>query len=391
MSARTLLVAHPSPDLYGSDRQLLETITAAVGGGWRVVVVLPVAGPLVPLLEERGARVEVVDHPVLRKALLRPAQLVRLPWRMLASTVRLRRLVRRVDPALVYVNTVTIPEWVLAARLARRPVVCHVHEAEDGHPGLVRRALAAPLLLARSVIANSAAARDAVTDVVPRLRHSVVVVHNGMPGPAEGPTPLRARTPGDPARLALVARLSPRKGIDVALEATALLTAAGQDVTLTVCGTVFPGYEWFEDELRARAARPDLDGRVTLAGYVHPTWPELASADVVLVPSRLEPFGNTAVEAMLASRPVVASRVQGLAEVVDDGRTGLLVPPGDAAALAQAVASLLDDPARAHELAAAGRAEADLRFTAERYGDAVLTVLDRATGRTAEAVEPSGR
>ena len=64
----------------------------------------------------------------------------------------------------------------------------------------------------------------------------------------------------------------------------------------------------------------------------------------MLVPSRVEPLGNTAVEAMLAQRPLVASRVQGLAEIVEDGRTRLLVPPGDPAALADATARFLEDP-----------------------------------------------
>ncbi|MFS0701033.1 glycosyltransferase family 4 protein [Cellulomonas sp. 179-A 4D5 NHS] len=380
MTAPLLLVGHPSPDLYGSDRQLLETVSAAVGSGWRVEVVLPLDGPLVELLEERGAGVRVVEFPVLRKALLRPRQLVRLPWRMLAATLRLRRLARRLDPALVYVNTVTIPEWIVAGRLAGRPVACHVHETDDGYPRIARRALTAPLLLARSVIANSGASRHAVTEVVPRLDASVVVVHNGVPGPPDGPTPLRPRVAGDPAKIALVGRMSPRKGTHVALEATARLVAAGHDVSLRVCGTVFPGYEFFEEELRERAARPDLAGRVTLAGYVHPTWGELAAADVVLVPSRSESFGNTAVEAMLAGRPVVASGVQGLAEVLDDGRTGLLVPPDDPAALADAIASLLDDPAKAVALAAAGLDEASRRFTVTCYTEAILRALADASG-----------
>ena len=99
-----------------------------------------------------------------------------------------------------------------------------------------------------------------------------------------------------------------------------------------MAGSVFPGYEWYEAELRERAGRADLEGHVELLGYVHPTWPVLEEADVVMVPSRVEPFGNTAVEAMHAARPLVASRVQGLAEVVTDSVTGLLVPADDAQA-----------------------------------------------------------
>ena len=142
-----------------------------------------------------------------------------------------------------------------------------------------------------------------------------------------------------------------------------------------MCGSVFPGYEWYEEQLRERASRTDLAGSVELAGYVHPTWPVLQDSDVVLVPSRVEPFGNTAAEALLARRPVVASRVQGLAEVVQDGRTGLLVPPDDPRALADAVLRLATDPSLAARLATTGRADAAERFSVERYRRDMAQVL----------------
>jgi len=141
-----------------------------------------------------------------------------------------------------------------------------------------------------------------------------------------------------------------------------------------VCGSIYPGYEWFERTLSERANRPDLAGVVRLHGYVSPG-PLLARSAIVLVPSRTEPFGNTAVEGLLAGRPVVASDVQGLAEIIDSGRTGLLVPPGDAAALAGAVAKLLDDPDLAARLAEAGRRDAEERFSPATYQQAIREAL----------------
>nr|WP_246215024.1 glycosyltransferase family 4 protein [Modestobacter muralis] len=285
------------------------------------------------------------------------------------------RRLRSLDPAVVYVNTVTVPLWLVAARLAGRPALCHVHEAEDDAPRLVGVLLNAPLLLARTVVVNSNAAAATLLRAVPALRRRTEVVHNGVAGPPEPLPPVTA--PTGPRRVVLVGRLAPRKGTDVALEAAGLLRAEGRDVVLQLCGTVFPGYEWFEEQLRERAARPDLAGAVEFAGYTSPTWPALAQADVVLVPSRAEPFGNTAVEAQLAGRPVVVSAVQGLREIVTDGETGLLVTPGDPADLARAVGSLLDDAGLARSLAAAGRESALRRFSRQRYQDAVTAVVER--------------
>ncbi len=361
-----LLVAHPSPDVYGSDLQLVETVRGLRQAEQQVTVVVPATGPLVPLLEAAGAEVEVMAFPVLRKAFLSPTGLVRLTAALMVFWVRAARLWRRVRPARLLVNTVTIPWWILVGRAARTPVVCHVHEAEEDQPKPVRLALAAPLLLATRVVANSRASRDVLARTMKVLARRTTVVYNGVPSPSVL-VPARDRTPQGTLRLVLVGRLSPRKGTDVALEALAELRRRGIDARLRVCGSIFAGYEWFEHELRSRASDSDLAGSVEFLGYVSEPARELEQADVVLVPSRVEPFGNVAVEALLAERPLVASRVQGLAEIVRDGETGLLAEPGDAAALAEAVARLAADPVLAASLATAGRKDAEERFGAERY------------------------
>jgi len=106
---------------------------------------------------------------------------------------------------------------------------------------------------------------------------------------------------------------------------------------------------------------------VHFAGFSDVAAAFMRAADIVLVPSRVEPFGNVAVEAQLAGKPVVASAVQGLPEIVEDGRTGLLVAPDDPAALAAAVTRLLDEPGLAGRLAQSGADSAHLRFSPDRY------------------------
>ena len=118
-------------------------------------------------------------------------------------------------------------------------------------------------------------------------------------------------------------------------------------------------------------------------GFVDDVWPVYEGADVVLVPSRQEPFGNVAVEAAHARRPLVASAVQGLREVVDGG-TGVLVAPDDPLALADGVCDLLSDWDEAHAMTRRALLRSRRLFSTERYrqrvATAVLTQAGRPTG-----------
>lgn len=369
---RTVLIAHPSADLYGSDRMLVASVRALQRSGWRVVVALPVHGPLVPLLRAEGVEVSLLPVPVLRRSALAPVALVRLVVEALRRLPAMLGLLRRTSPAVVYVNTVTVPTWVLAGRLAGRRVVCHVHEAEEDGPVLLRAMLLLPLLAAHSVLVNSRAAQSALR-ALPGLTRRSHLLYNGVAGPP--PTPGRQSVP-DPVRLVLVGRLSPRKGTDVAVAAVAELLRSGVDARLELVGEVFPGYEWYAEQLRTQVAAAGLTDRVAFAGFRPDVWPSLAAADVVLVPSRVEPFGNVAVEGGLAGRPVIASSVQGLTEIVEHGHTGLLVPPDDPAALADAVRQLLADWQRAGHLAARAQEQAVRRFSTVAYGERLRTLLE---------------
>ena len=220
--SRVVLVAHPSPDLYGSDRVLLGSVSGLTAAGWRVVVTVPGPGPLVPELDRLGAEVRICPTPVLRKAALRPRGLVTLAREVATGTVAGLRLLRSVRPAVVYVNTLTIPWWFVLARLTGRPAVGHVHVAEDWSP-LLRWALITPLRLARTVIANSRYTRRVLAAQDPRVAARTVVLANPVPAPRDvGPPPARVE-----GRLGYVGRLAPRKGVDVAIRALALLRAGG--------------------------------------------------------------------------------------------------------------------------------------------------------------------
>jgi glycosyltransferase involved in cell wall biosynthesis len=181
--------------------------------------------------------------------------------------------------------------------------------------------------------------------------------------------------------LVFFGRLAPEKGVDVLVEALARLAADGYDRRCLIIGRG-PA----EADVRRAVAARGLDDRVELTGWLDPPVlaERLAGAAAAVLPSREESFGNAMAESMAAGVPVVSTRAGSIPEVVRDGETGVLLPPDDGAALARAVARLLDDPERARALAAAGRRRVEAHFTwdavAARYEQIFERV--RASGAT---------
>jgi len=368
----TVLVVNPGSDVYGSDLQMAQSVAAMTGVGWRVVVVVPSDGALAPRLRELGAETMVVDYPVLRRSNASLPGVVSMAADAIGALPRMRSVIRQIQPALVYVNTVTLPWWLLAARVAHVPAVCHVHEAEIKEHRLVRLALNAPLHLATALVLVSRSALEAMRTVAPRLERKAHVVLNCVPEPPHVSEPHSARKR---VRLVVVGRLSPRKAPHVALEATALLRRRGREVELELCGSGLDVHRGYMAALRERAAEPELAGAVHFSGYTSPIWPSLADADILVAPSLGESFGLAVVEAQMASRPVVATAVQGHCETVRDGETGLLVPVNDAEAMAGAIQRLMDDRDLALTITEAGRRSAVANFSVERYRADLVAVL----------------
>jgi glycosyltransferase involved in cell wall biosynthesis len=384
-----LLVVHPGAELYGADRVLLESV-AALAAGHDVTVALPGHGPLVAAVEELGVRVVFCRMPVLRRAALRPRGALRLLADGLLGLVPALRLLRTQAEAGVYVNTVTLPSWPLLARLAGRRSLCHVHEAEQSAPRLLQRGLALAPALSDRVIVNSRFAREVLLGTAPGLRRRSSVVYNAVRGP-DAASPARAALTG-PLRLLFVGRLSPRKGPQTAVATLQELLARGVDARLTLVGSVFEGYEWFEEELRGTVVRAGLGDRVEFLGFRADVWPHLAATDVVLVPSVAEePFGNTAVEAVLAARPLVVSAHSGLREAAAGYAAAQAVAAGRPGEWADAVQRLTADWEATRTAALADAAEARRRHAPERYHDelvAAVAALGEAALDAPPAVHP---
>jgi glycosyltransferase involved in cell wall biosynthesis len=254
------------------------------------------------------------------------------------------------------------------------PLVVGLHDrfpaASYGADATVGRNLRA----ARWTTACSAAVLETARRHLPALNPVSSVIHNALPMPDE-PVPAAG---GGLRRLAFVGRLVEQKGVDVLIDAMRLLANRFPKLHLAIAGN---GAE--RSGLEAQVGRLDLGGRISFVGTLghDAVYRLLGEADLVVMPSRIEPFGLVALEAAQMARPIVASAVDGLPEVVIHGETGLLVPPDDPAALAAAIAALLDDPARARALGAAARRRAETLFAWDRYVDAHERLFQAILGR----------
>jgi glycosyltransferase involved in cell wall biosynthesis len=209
-------------------------------------------------------------------------------------------------------------------------------------------------------------------ELAPEIHDRSSVIYNGLEPPAVSPQPLCFTQP----RLLCLGRLIPEKGFDLAISAFAAVMERFPGARLTIAGDG-PA----RASLEQHAGKTGVASSVEFLGWVPPekVVNVLNSATAVLMPSHREGLPSVALEAALAGRPIVATRVGGLPEVVVHEETGLLVEDGDAQALARATIRLLGDPSAAASFGAAGRRRAATLFSFDRYVGAYAELYQKMT------------
>jgi len=296
----------------------------------------------------------------------------------------LRRIIARSGAELVHLHTGRA-SWLgsLALRPGGPPAVVTRRQERPVRPGWRTRRMYGGAV--RRVVAISESVRDClVGGGVPADRIRVIssAVDPERLRPGRGREAFRAAMEveeGVPVVLCL-GSLVRRKGIDVLLEALALLAADGR-ARLPRVWIVGQGPE--RPALEARSAELGLGASVRFLGRRAEVGDLFAACDLVCMPSRAEGLGVAALEAMAAGRAVLASRTGGLAEAVVDGRTGVLVSPDDPAALAEGLGALLADPARAARLGGEGPARVAEGYLGEQMCGAYLALYREILGEAA--------
>lgn len=261
---------------------------------------------------------------------------------------------------------------ILPARIAGTPVViASIRDRGAYLTPMQKRVQRFICRFADCVLVNADAVKDWLTSEGYNPSN-IVVIPNGVELDrfSEKPNPQRVRQelgiPLDAPIVMVVSRLTRQKGLEQFLEAAERLMRRFPDARFVIVGYANPAEQEYENTLKAVTDRRGLTGRVIFTGLRQDVPSLLAAATVSVMPSLNEALSNVLLESMAAGAPTVATRVGGTPEAIVDEVTGLLVEPGDSAALADAIAKLLLHPALARRLGEAARKAIEDRYSVEK-------------------------
>jgi len=385
-SAVSVCFVSQSVALAGAERSLMELVSElVVDHGAICSVVVPGEGQLVDRLRGAGASTLAApydwwcDLPLepdgLRASETDPLQ--RLVPSALALLGEPLQELRRIDPDVLVTHTIAVPWGAMLAEILGKPHVWHLCEYGELDHGF-RFLLPADEVIReiRSSSDHIFTANDGIREVLFPGDHgasfSTLYRHVEVPSEPADHRPTQALGPAGAVRVGVFGSLCSAKGQDLVIQAVARLVERGRHVDLFLVG---PHQGGFPGRLVELIRSHGLQGSVHLPGFVEDVFPMMRSMDVVVVGSRMEAFGRSAVEAMLLARPVVYPLAGGPAEYMSDGVTGLGYAPEDVDAMAEAIDRLLLDPSLRTKLGQQAREHARATFTRQRYGGTAVRVF----------------
>ncbi|UFN49755.1 glycosyltransferase family 4 protein [Roseomonas sp. OT10] len=389
MPRRRVLFVQPNSEVGGSDLALLRFVEALDRTRYEPVVLLPKEGPLAPRLRAAGAALHLVPMMQLR-TLPSPGYQARYLARIWPTVRAIARLIREERIDFVHSNSLYCLYGAFAARVAKVPHLWHVREIPPNIP-VARPALARMVLsLSDIVLCMTRACTDGLFGPGPehaKIRYLSEGLDLGTWSREHVHRSIRDElgiAAGTPV-VGFVARLDPWKGLDVFLDAAAQVRQRVPEAVFLVSGDAPAGFEPYRDAMQERARSLGLGESVRFLGwrYRMDDIPALmASLDVFChtSSSQPEPFGLVIIEAMSMGCAAIAARAGGPMEIIRDGVSGLLTPPRDARALAEAVTSLLTDPEKRRAIAAGGRARVEEEYSLPAFRRSIAALYAQMPG-----------
>ena len=370
---KRILYLHAGAEMYGADKVLLELIKGLDSKEFEAHVILPNDGVLVEALRQVGAKVSVLDYPILRRKYFNPKGIADYisSYNFYAKQIALYAREHSID--MVHNNTAAVLEGIYLKRKLKLPLIWHVHEiivkpkAISDFINMLMGRYADKIVTVSQAVANHIKQSPFIKD------SQVEVIYNGVDNAVYYPMDASSiREKFDIAQDALVigmiGRVNAIKGQNDFIEAVEPLLEKNEQAVAFLAGGVFPGEEWRLEELDKRIASSSVVSQIHRIDYYDKTSELYNMFDIFVLPSiKPDSLPTVVLEAMACSKPVVGYNNGGIAEMVVDDKSGCLVKPNCPQELSNAISLLLDSSEKREKFGRVGYQRQKELFSLESY------------------------
>jgi len=372
-----ILYITPSADLYGSDVCLLEMVKRLPKERFLPLVVLPYEGELFRELSRlKGIKIRILDLAVLRMKYMHPARFPVFLWKFFLSSLKLYRLIKKNRIDIVHSNSSMLQVGGIAAFLTGRPHIWHVREITL-RPKILNTLLSVLLSkLSTKVLCITKTVRDSFVSLDGFQRKASVLYDSLelVPQPKTDNIQDLKRELGIEEGVQVVGtvgRINFTKGHKILMEAAELVLQRFPRAVFLVVGGADKrfGHHTVLEELKALVEKLRIREKVLFTGFRKDVWDLVSLMDVFVLPSlKPEGLGLSLIQAMALGKPAVATAQGGPLEIIEDQKTGILVPPGNPQILAEAIVDLLKHPQKRERIGRTAQEMVRQRFDFKKSG-----------------------
>jgi len=385
---RILYVSHSS-GLDGAEKCLLSLAKHLDKKRFTPIIALPATGKLRSEAAKFG--IKTIIFP-LERWILFSYDYGLSGQNLIERSSKLARIIEEEKIDIVHTNTALIAEGALAARIAGRPHIWHMHEILAGHPSLI---LPLPLYLTHKlidiyseyVVCVSMAVKNSLSDVI--RTEKIKVIYNGIETPLKSVGTQRLRRelglPDNALIVCTIGHIMEEKGYSTFVSAAIRVLKENKNIHFVSVGDMLD--QALSQRLKEQIKEAAIDAHISFLGYRSDIWQILDDIDVYVTSSQTESFGLAIVEAMASGKPVISTRSGGPEEIIVDGSTGRLVPVNDPDTMADAIIELASDQTKRQKMGTNGRRRFEENFTISQYAGSFEELYAALMGKASVSAE----
>lgn len=372
-----------SADMTGSVLSALSAVKGFIEKGYEVHVVFSRTGAAVELFKKLELPIYFIPHLnwLRRKAIL---PFIYDFWREYRRTKSFKKIYKDINPDVIYINTSVSLAAAIAARKLNIYCIWHLREMFSNVGGEMKAPIIfKPLIkhlfiiLANKLLVNSKAVSNNMLNRSGQKNAQIIPIGIGDEFFFARQNTINDETiPKNDYVIGVPGTLRPAKGHSFFLNAVAPILKTAKDIKVFITGV---GHPRFVESLEKQVKKLGITGQIFFLGTVTDMPAFYDECDIIIIPSASESFGRTVVEAMASGKPIIATSVGGIVEIVDDGLTGMLVEYGNEKELNDTIISLLEDQKKRNTLAHNARIQAERLYTERVYQERLIKVIEERT------------